>query len=152
MNKENLKRLIAVIEKSETFSMHSIEWSNMFESDEGFGDHSCGTPACIVGHAIQIGSDYRCLDKFLDMSEMRSNAIIAPSYDYAHYHAKPGEAGYITKSHAVRMLKKLLETGKVDWKGTKNPPKFDMKTWLAELQNEELRKTQDEQRKPEKVN
>ena len=151
MNKENLKRLIDVIEQSKTFSMHAIRWGNLVVNDEEFGEHPCGTPACISGHAIQLGAESRHLDKFLGIPEKQKYFITAPTYNYAHLRARPGEPGYITKSHAVRMLKKLLETGKVDWKGTKSPPKFDMKTWLSKLQNEELRKTQNEQRKPETV-
>ena len=140
MNKENLKRLITVIEKSESFSMHSIRWGNMFENDEEFGDHPRGTPACIVGHSILLGGDYRYLDKFLGVTKEQRCYMTAPSYDYADYKARTGEKAHITKSHALRMLKKLLETGEVDWKGTKNPPKFDMKTWLSDLQAENIQK------------
>ena len=149
MNKENLKLLISFLQESETFSMHTPTWGK-YTWDEEFGDHPCGTAACILGH-IQ----YLCggaVENFLDVSPQQDMEIAIPRKKYAHFMARPGQKGHITKSHAVRMLKKLLETGKVDWKGTKNLPKFDMKTWLSELQNEELRKTQDEQRKPEKVN
>ena len=138
MNKENLKKLINVIAGSDSFSMHAVRWVS-FKDDKNFGDHPCGTPACIMGHALQI-KRYHSLVDFLGVSKRQHKCIVCPSYDYANLDAKPGEEGYITKFHALRMLKKLLKTGEIDWKGTKNPPKFDMKTWLSDLQAEENQK------------
>ena len=146
MNKENLKLLISFLQESETFSMHTPTWGEC-TWDEEFGEHPCGTAACIMGHVHSINE--QPMNIFLGISSRQVADITMPEEEYAHFMAKPGEEGYITKSHAVRMLKKLLETGKVDWKGTKNPSKFDMKTWLSDLQNEELRKMKNEQRKPE---
>ena len=134
MNKENLKRLITVIEKSETFSMHTSKWG-AHPRDKEFGEHPCGTAACIFGHIQYLCGE--TLEIFLDVSPQQDMEIAIPRKKYAHFMARPGQKGHITKSHAVRMLKKLLETGEVDWKGTKNPPRFDMKTWLSELQVEE---------------
>ena len=146
MNKENLKLLILSLQESETFSMHTPTWGEN-TWDEEFGDHPCGTAACIMGHVHSINE--QPMNIFLGISSRQVADITMPEEEYADFMARPGQKSHITKSHAVRMLKKLLETGEVDWKGTKNPPKFDMKTWLSEFQNEELKEIKNEQRKPE---
>ena len=142
MNKENLKKLIGVIEQSDSFSMHHTFW---YRYHIGKNDHKCGTPACILGHYktfLKTRKDEDLAD-FLEISQSMKMDIIAPKYTYAHFKESPknrpemvkkyleekiAPREYITKQHAIRMLKKLLETENVDWEGTKDI-ESDMKTW-----------------------
>ena len=141
MNKENVQLLISTIEKSKTFSMHAATW-NYFREDADFGIHPCGTAACILGHAHQISN--LSIGNFLDIPDYQKDMIITPVEYCANFRSRPGEEGYITKGHALRMLKKFMETGEVDWKGTKSLPKFDMKTWLSGLKAEVIHKNEAE--------
>ena len=142
MNKENLKRLIDVIEKSKTFSMHHTFW---YHYHSGKSPHKCGTPSCILGHyktflRTHKGED---LEDFLEISQAMKQEIIAPKHTYAHFKGSPKDRpdmvkkcihdniypkDYITKQHAVRMLKRLLEIEKIDWEGTRDI-ESDIKTW-----------------------
>ena len=135
MNKENVQLLISTIEKSKTFSMHAATW-NYFRKDTDFGNHPCGSAACILGHAHQISR--LSMGSFLGIPNEQKDMILTPVEDCANFRSKPGTEGYITKGHAIRMLRNLLKTGEVDWKSTKNPPKFDMGSWLSKLKSEEV--------------
>ena len=136
MNRENIRNLINVLKQSETFTM------------EFYHHGECGSPACIAGHIFYImkegssSEDITLVEDFLGVSIKEADCIIKPEFDYAHWDAgsiHPDEV--ITKGHAIRMLERLLETGKVDWKGTKEEPKvkeepqkFDMKEWLEKIE------------------
>ena len=125
MNKDNIRTLISVLKKSQTFDMRDY-------------NHDCGSPACISGHVVSILSlqlhgnkiyglvpYYTLVQDFLGVSEEQAYLIINPTFKYADYsvsyhpHDDVPYEGYITKDHAIRMLERLLETGKVDWKESK---------------------------------
>ena len=140
MKKENLKTLIDVLKKSNTFDMST------------FYREKCGSPACIAGHVKDIANELwhrsygDSVKDFLGITEEQAEIIIKPEFKYANYkYTGASWEETITKSHAIRMLERLLETGLVDWKGTKEEPvkekpkKFDMKSWLAKIKPEEAK-------------
>ena len=135
MNKDNIRTLINVLKQSNTFDMSDYR-------------HDCGSPACIAGHVQSIEAKKlvlhyeKLVQNFLGVSKEQTHLIVNPIFKYANYSApkNPSDKGYITKGHAIRMLERLLETGKVDWKGTKEKPskskdreKFDIKEWLKQI-------------------
>ena len=138
MNKENIRTLINALKQSKTFTM------------EFYYHEECGSPACIAGHvsrSMKAGKnpDYLTLvSGFLGVSEKMAECIIKPEFRYAHWDAGSNPEEKITKTHAIRMLERLLETGLVDWQGSKEEPKvkvqkidnkkFDMAEWLNELE------------------
>ena len=140
MHKENLKRLITVIEKSESFSMHSANWSGS-SNERAWGNHPCGTPACIQGLSRSLSK--RAVSGFIGLPFSKETRITMPETEYANYMAKPGDKNYITKEHAIRMLKNLLTTGEIDWERTKNPQKFDMKHFLEKLKVEAVEESKE---------
>ena len=74
--------------------------------------HSCGTAACIAGHADVLFEEG--LDALGLYPSTRSELFI-PTHDYARFDAEDGEKGYITREDAVRCLRNLARTGIVDW-------------------------------------
>lgn len=132
MNKKNILRVADAIEKGELvkrgigFNMEAV----ISIATDRRKDHvdSCGTVACIAGWAHCVRYPRRKLAR-----------LIADTEDYAHYESvawesavdflglseetaddlfQPSGAGpwtYITPAQAVRVLRHLAETGKVDW-------------------------------------
>ena len=117
MNRENIKKLIDVLEESKTYDQG--RWSHNIE-----GPH-CGSPACIAGHAAQLagatdmGGGRCAVDgkfAFIDdtaigwmgINSRQSAALVRP--------LPYGNRREATKADAIATLKHLLETGEVDWK------------------------------------
>ena len=155
MNKENIQSFIEHLEKSKTFSMHEKRWDGRVDTSYSKGRkhlEGCGSPACIVGHFKHwkrkeygdkrgnVSAIY--FKDFFGISVDQCIEIYKPRYTYADSSCFPHEEGYITKGHALRMLKKLLKTGEVDWKGTKKPQNFDIKTWLEQIKPKSLENIQ----------
>ena len=94
---------------------------------------NCGTVACIAGHeCIRIGNpkgtvegaveDYpgnyeevASISLGLTFSAFDNDELFAPRGLTFHYRARPGDAEYITRKHAIACLRRLAHTGKVDW-------------------------------------
>ena len=160
MNKENLKKLVELIKSSKTFTMR----------DFSKRAHDCESPACIMGHASSLmgNNEIRChsvekIGGFLGLTVSQASEVYAPYYYYADCESRIWNKGYISKAHAIRMLEKLIETGEVDWKGTRGSlkswvakkifakktesrkeQKFDMKAWLEQIKPEETEEKEKE--------
>jgi hypothetical protein len=115
VNKERILALADLIEQqphadkeaSEGFTMSSIT-------------HDCGTPACIAGWAaweavgrkngdlydFDLDIEGKARD-FLGISPTKADALFYP-YEFKAY-------GEITPSEAAATLRRLAETGQVDW-------------------------------------
>ena len=128
MNKENIQSFIKYLEKSTTFSMHEERWDGRNDEFFSFGRtylEGCGAPACIVGHFNHWKKEEygdkrgfvsrKYFENFLGITEKQGREIFKPQSYYAHAGVFPHYQGYITKEHAIGMLKNLLRTGEVDW-------------------------------------
>ena len=92
---------------------------------------SCGTACCIAGAAVQfeqarVGREPwtpgcmrggAIMDKargLLGLDELQAGELFVPGY--------PGAWRDIRPDYAARVIRKLIETGFVDWRGTKATP------------------------------
>ena len=109
--------------------------------------HACGTPACLAGHTaamagftereilakspcdtLVVAREHLMMDQRIAVNLFTPAApdpILSPGMceplpgvGVFDYRAKPKTPGRITRNHAVRCLRKLVETGGVDWEGT----------------------------------
>ena len=85
--------------------------------------YDCGAPACLMAlNAVLQGRD--CADLFesrdvaddLGITVDQAEKLCKPEYPYADYFVRPGEPAFITKAHAVAVLRNLATTGSVEWK------------------------------------
>jgi len=116
VNVSEILRVADLVERSATFTM-----SCAYED--------CGSPGCIVGHimgpkaAVGKDPDGRDWDDFsvasarvLGISEDQAESLFRPErdrdgFDFFGDHLSP--------QHTAACLRKLAETGEVDWLGTK---------------------------------
>ena len=85
--------------------------------------YDCGAPACLMGHnAVLHGRSCADLVGDLDIAadlgitKEQADELCSPEYVYADYFVYPEDRAFITKSHAVAVLRNLADTGEVDWK------------------------------------
>ena len=93
--------------------------------------YPCGSPACIMGHAkdmlgVLARASDELLAKDLGISVLQATELSAPDHEYADYGLVAGDFGFITKDHAVAVLRYLAATGEVDWKIGKSPSQGHM--------------------------
>ena len=109
MHTANLRKLIQTIEQSESFDMQ-------------YYFHSCGTPACIAGHAAMharliakprwfSATEDACA--WLDLTDDVADDLFLPLL-----HELGLKFSDITKEQAVACLKHLELTGNVVWETT----------------------------------
>lgn len=110
MNKDRILELADHIEKSETYDQRT--WF-----------HTCGTPACIAGHAAMLFA----ADKLLQMGHMKCPDIAQNELGLSWIKSQrlfdgsplgfTEDEGFIkvSSAHAVKVLRHLAETGEVDW-------------------------------------
>ena len=95
--------------------------------------YPCGSPACILGHnhAMQHRSGNNCntwvFARDLGITAAQALELYAPDNDFASHLARPGEPGWITKAHAVAVLRHLRDTGEVHW--SKRPSESTGAAW-----------------------
>lgn len=127
MNKERILELAYFMEKS-LLKFNMATTYSLYKSDE-----SCGTAGCIAGHAailwrpirmdvahlendrISHLSDLKYLQNLLDLDYAVFESLIMPTFpnDGVSY-----ATGGIDKAWAIRTLRRLVDTGKVDWLAT----------------------------------
>lgn len=131
MHRERIQALITYLEdlsKAETeavmgFNMNVYVFAGT--TSAGYMDksgHNCGTVGCIAGHTALLGrlftpemiepemdttEVFRFARDYLELGNEESQNLFMPQH--------PVEWGKVTPQHAVRVLKKLLETGEVCW-------------------------------------
>ena len=120
MNKNNVLKLAGVVEKSTTY-------------DQTIYAHTCGTPACIAGHAALLAAPHgkfvvtetRSWPRFkfpsggdiwyvsdvaqvwLNLNDWWADQLFQP--------IPLGKAKKVTPAQAGKVLRHLAETGEVDW-------------------------------------
>ena len=124
MNKEILEKALVMMQENAGFTMRVVSTGR---------DDECGTPCCIAGHVLAaaglpvMGAQdllYKASDA-AGLSWFESDELFVPvrrwgrdrncRYDYG---ADPTQAEHITREHAVRCLRKFIDTGVIDWNGT----------------------------------
>ena len=127
MNKQILEHALDLMASNDEFDMAAIT----------HGAGNCDTPACIAGHILAAAGALEDPDVAMpdwgdnDLCEMarglaeisleeESQLFLPQPDDGCDYDCDvhPGEDGYITREHAVRCLRKFIDTGVVDWNGT----------------------------------
>ena len=100
MNETNVKKLIDHLEGTpdSAFNM-AFFWAK-----------GCG---CISGHAWQLFSG--TFANNLGIDDDQAEELQCPFQVGAGWSSRPGQRDYISRSHAIAVLKNLLETNEVDW-------------------------------------
>lgn len=120
-NIEKINQLADRIEKCEEVEDHNHAQGMGPSFTMSDVTYACGSPACILGHAKAMHGNFAgcytdSLAKDLGISVGRAGELSAPEHEYAEYQATEGDKGFITKNHAVAVLRNLAATGEVDWK------------------------------------
>ena len=124
-NIEKINQLADRIEECEEveISEHTMDMELSFSMN--FHSYSCGYPACIAGHLeVMQGRKYgTSLDvaRDLGISVRQADELSCPAYSHASFSHIRGQRGFITKDHAVAVLRNLRDTGEVDWQIGKSP-------------------------------
>lgn len=86
--------------------------------------YPCGAPACLLGHnQIMHGRTAKKTISYsigvfandLGINKDQAFELCAPRNGSAKFAALPSDPGWITKRHAVAVLRHLANTGEVDW-------------------------------------
>lgn len=124
MNREKLAELADVLESvpENSFKMSMYFRRTVIESN------ICNTAACVAGwtYAAFTGdSDFkyatepkvrRVAAQILELSSPETSALFAPEYPYASFSARfPYSLGYITRDHAVQVVRYAARTGLIEW-------------------------------------
>ena len=144
MNKEFILKVADKIERDVVMTYHKtseyVLSDYYFTMDDYF--YSCGSPANIAGHAIALGEDLGLIAstdfekysndelfaRLFDLPEETANEIIFPTFWEIKRWNAPVTPEWkrlmllmknrrIGAGAAVEMLRKLVETGEVDWEG-----------------------------------
>ena len=111
MNRKHLKSLISRIETSRDFTMTRLD-------------------KCVCGHAWRLLNrkmhaptnkprEYyeKALENWLEISRDEALEISMPLVtDVAYVYSVPGEEDFVTRSMALKVLRHLLRTGRVEWR------------------------------------
>ena len=120
IHRERICKVADAIENEENFFSMKTLW----EREEG-----CGSPACIAGWTLALftseanesghvnGIDMACA--VLGLTSRQTDALFTPDTKTAFFHAEEGSPRYISRDRAVRQLRQLAETGKVNWRWTR---------------------------------
>ena len=90
---------------------------------------SCRSPACIAGwtcflaDGVVLADDIRLdehpvherAQELLGITYETANVLFTPTGDEAYYTAPPGTPGHISPERAAATLRRLADTGEVDW-------------------------------------
>ena len=86
--------------------------------------YECGAPACIMGHVAAMDQEtlgFVAAESTYDVSRAlgitpeQSHELCVPGHGHANYLRHQEEPGWITKAHAVAVLRHLANTGRVEW-------------------------------------
>jgi hypothetical protein len=109
----NILRVADLVERSATFDMSEVE--------------NCGAPACILGHAayaagVDMGVDREWGARYFGLSIQAAADLFLMSSKNVSVSKPLLEAPWAffraSREHAAACLRKLAETGEVDWLGT----------------------------------
>ena len=88
----------------------------------------CRSPACIAGWTCYIADEtvppkgrledhpvHERAAELLGIKDDTADVLFAPTSYEAHYTAPPGNPGHISPARAAATLRRLADTGRVDW-------------------------------------
>ena len=116
---ERLRKLADLVEKSKTF-------------DQAVVFHACGTPADVAGHVVawllpkvsaqcagRIGTSEYVIhhaQKLLELSDKQAEALFD---GHPYLDDDPRGTSPATSEEAAAVLRRLADTGEVDWRGVR---------------------------------
>ncbi len=118
----NIERLIEIAEWLEAGAPHkgNVHGFSM-ESFERY-DPKCGTVCCIAGAANQFFGARLANDPCTGREDLSAADLLGLDGEDRYVLFFPPEGwSQITPAHAARVIRKLIATGEVDWKSTKDP-------------------------------
>ncbi|MCK9361772.1 hypothetical protein M0Q28_06150 [Patescibacteria group bacterium] len=117
MNKERIEQLAVAIE---THSIDGLGFNmGFFRFTGGAADasgHDCGTVACIAGTAVALGKlsgTFGAAAEWLDIPYDKVGQELFYPGDASGIRVR--DWALITPAHAAAVLRRLAETGRVDW-------------------------------------
>jgi hypothetical protein len=132
MNVSNILKVADAIEQASVPGLGFNMGGWKVSADKAHPDlsgHSCGTVACIAGWTCEINgipmradcafSNYQLSDNaaaILGLTEEQREELFTPEHEAVNYHG-----GMIGPVEAVRCLRNLTITGKVDWAAAMKP-------------------------------
>ena len=138
MNKERILKLADRIEETEyynpveslVFSKYELSLSRINKFCMGFMRFDCGSPACLMGWALDMfgkdeglkSTEYAVVGELLDMDADPARMLFNPDQFDEMFIRELGLMGTmykITPQWAANCLRSLANTGFVDWIGTK---------------------------------
>ena len=118
MNVENVNATIAAIAAAP---------EGQFDMGRLF--HGCGTPACIAGYAAALAMDEdpqiedenwdieSAASAFLGIDEYQESQLFFPHIlGIARIAAMPGDRDFVTRDHALAVLRNFAETDVINWR------------------------------------
>ena len=101
MNKTNVLKLADRIE------------SGKYPFEMGF--YSC----CFMGNVCDLFGGRKWISEVFEITSGQAVELSSPEHTFADWRAECSSDGYISRSRAVRQLRRLAETEKVDWEAVK---------------------------------
>lgn len=133
MNKERILQLADAIEREGALSEPKLGFNMLYLLDgaddyliKDFAKRLCGTVGCIAGHALHlagINGDFTAAAEWLGLSYIggEGEELFFPG-DVSGINISRWDE--ITPAHAAAVLRRLVETGKVEWAAVLPPEMF----------------------------
>ena len=131
MNTKLIHEVADTIERLEFgYEKGQFGMSDFIHSPTEEDPYSCHSPACIAGWTCFLAdgivlSDvnpmtdrmtaYERAAELLGLDFEMAGKLFAPIRENAHFEALPGRQGYISPERAAATLRRLADTGVVDW-------------------------------------
>ena len=121
---ETINQLADRIEQCEEVNMGAHQPLMGLAFSMEYNRYKCGAPACLLGHqSAMYGRTKKEINNYtyiafaneLGITSREAVELYVPCNGFAYVIARPGEPGWITKHHAVAVLRHLANTGEVDW-------------------------------------
>ena len=140
MNKERILQLADVIEREGALPEPELGFNMLYcrvktNDDDGslerdFANRPCGTVGCIAGHALRlagINGGFTAAAEWLGLSYIggEGEELFFPG-DVSGINISRWDE--ITPAHAAAVLRRLVETGKVEWAAVLPPEMFVLPT------------------------
>lgn len=119
-NAEHINQVIASI-KGEIGNTGFNMGDFITDDEPDLSGRSCGTVACIAGHAYILATKNEPRSGFLKSYEVETEAIVflgledVDSDDLFYGHGSTAPLSKITPEQAIRTLEHLRDTGEVSW-------------------------------------
>ena len=119
MNKDRIIELADHIEKL-PYCEIELASKNMPAFNMEHTHFDCGTPACLSGHTLALWAkgkeSHNRAFELLGLTFEQCGQLFTPDLARAHYCSSRGYPGFITSKRAAKVLRRLADTGRVNWR------------------------------------